>query len=67
MRTVEPLRHVIANFRCQVHTPLTTVPGHWLLDTSEHDTVIPVVAVIFETGPFEVVVANFDATVRHFA
>jgi hypothetical protein len=65
MRTVEPSMHVTANFRCQVHTPLIMEPGHEVLASSEHVTLTPVVAVILATGPFETVVANFDATERH--
>jgi len=66
MRTVEPSMHVTANFRYQVHIPLTMEPGHALPVNSEHVTMTPVVAVILVTGPFETVVANFDATERHF-
>jgi hypothetical protein len=66
IRTVELLMQVTTNFRCQVHTPLTMVPGHEYWLNCEHDTVTPVVAVILATGPFEDVVENLDATVRHF-
>ncbi len=58
--------HVTANFRYQVHIPLTVEPGHEVPVNSEHVTRTPVVAVILATGPFETVVANFDATERHF-
>jgi hypothetical protein len=66
MRTVALLMHVTANFRCQIHTPLTKEPGHEVLDSSAHDTLIPVVAIILATGPLETVVANFAAINKHF-
>lgn len=67
MRTVElVLMHVTANFRCQVHIPSTMVPGHEKLDSCEQDTLTPAIDVTLSAGPFEIVVANFDAIARHF-
>ncbi len=48
-----------------MHTPLVVVPGHEVLDNSEHVTSTPVVADMLDTGPVTVV-ENFDATDRHW-
>jgi hypothetical protein len=67
MRTVELLIHVTANFRCHVQTPFIIEPGQALDVNCEHVTLTPVVAVMFATGPFDTVVANFAAILKHVA